>query len=113
MQRAVTTLNDGRIGVLVDGRILQRKGVPPMGAVVAQCYRYGRAHTFWCQRQGLEIVVDERVATIRQRNGIRTALVVLDVEQGDGCPRVAVITNERGGQMGIVRTHEHLQAPVL
>ena len=113
MQCAVLALNDGRIGVLVDGRILERKDVLPILTIVTQCNGTRRANTLGRQRQRLEVVVNQRVATILQRDGIRTALVVFNVEQGNRRPRVAIVRREGSGYVRIMRAHRHLQAPVL
>lgn len=83
MQLAILSLDDAWIGILVDRTVLQGEEMAPMGAVIADGKTQWRARSLLGSRQRLEIVVDEHVSAILQGNSIRTALVVLDIEQGN------------------------------
>ena len=91
MQLTVAALNDGRIAVLIDGRILEGDGMVPVGAIVADGNRTWCANTLRSKWQCLEVVIDKCVTPVFQRNSISTTLVVLDVEQGDWCPGIAIV----------------------
>ncbi|CUQ58747.1 Uncharacterised protein [Segatella copri] len=85
----------------------------PMGAVIADGKTQWRARSLLGSRQRLEIVVDEHVSAILQGNSIRTALVVLDIEQGNRSPGITTVATKTGGKFGIMSTHQNLQSAIL
>ena len=113
MQLAILSLDDAWIGILVDRTVLQGEEMAPMGAVIADGKTQWRARSLLGSRQRLEIVVDEHVSAILQGNSIRTALVVLDVEQGNRSPGITTVATKTGGKFGIMSTHQNLQSAIL
>ena len=113
MQFAVLALNDAGVGVLADGRVLQGKGVTPMGSVVADGNGEGRADAFLGAWQRGEVVVDEHMTTVLHCYGISARLVVGNVEQGDWSPCVTIVGGEGCANLAVAGAHEHLQTSVL
>ena len=64
MQFTVAPLNDGGIGILIDGAVFKREGMMPVRAVIGEGYADGRARPFLGAGERLEVVVDEHVPTI-------------------------------------------------
>lgn len=85
----------------------------PMASIVGKSYTDGRAWSFLRARQRLEVVVNQRMSAVTERNCIRTALVVGHVGECYRCPRVAIVTAEGGCQLTVTGTHEHLQSSVF
>ena len=113
MQFAILTLNDAGVGVLADGRILQRQSMTPVGAIFADGDRERRAHTLLRARERGEVVVDEHMTTILQGNGISATLVVGHIQKRNISPCVAIVAGEGSANLSVASAHQNLQASIL
>ena len=113
MEFAVPALNDAGVGVLADGRVLQGQGMTPVGSVVANGDGEGCTHTFLGARKRCEVIVDKHMATVFQRDGVGTRLVVGNIQKCHVSPCVTIVTGEGSAYLAVTRAHQDLQPTVF
>ena len=115
---AITTLNDGGIGIFADGTILKREQVAPMLTVVADGHAKRCARRPMLAKRSSRGVVDEQVshptllAWQGDRHGIGAGIVVGQVGERHLRPRLASVAAFARCQSAVLRPTEHLQPAI-
>lgn len=113
MQLAILTLNDGRIGILIDRTILQGEEMTLMSTIVADGKAQWGTRSLLGIGQGLKIIVDEHMPSIFQGHSIRSTLVVLYIQECHLAPSITTIATKAGSYLRIVSAHQHLESAIL
>ena len=115
---AITTLNNGGIGIFADGTILKREQVAPMLTVVADGHAKRCARGPMLAKRRSRGVVDEQVShptlLARQgdRHGIGAGIVVGQVGERHLRPRLASVAAFARCQSAVLRPTEHFQSAI-
>ena len=115
---AITTLNNGGIGIFADGTILEREQVAPMLTVVADGHAKRSARCPMLAKRSSGGVVYEQVshptllAWQGDRHGIGAGIVIGQVGERHLRPRFATITALARCQSAVLRPTEHFQPAI-
>ena len=112
MDVPISALDDGGIGVLQDGTVLERYPVAPVLSVVAAEDGQRCACPFFLVGLYRPVVADECIGAVGECHCIDATVVVGRLDKGQGTPRLAVVGAARHADMPAACSAEGLQRTV-
>ena len=112
MERPVTPLDDGGIGILANGAVFERKQMLPMPTVIAHGDAQGGARTLGGAGKGREIIIDEYMTAITKGDGICARLIVGHIGKHYLAPTLSAVTAEGSGQTPVARAAQNLKPAI-
>ena len=85
----------------------------PMYSIIGNGYAQWRAGTFRRSGDSLKIIIYQHMTTVFQGHGIKSGIVVFNVEQSHFAPCITIVTAPARSHLGIACAADYLQATIF